>query len=89
MSATAPPPSAPAPPPPLTTDDEREAITYYQQQEEGEPAQAPLQWSLVRRIFAYTRPYRSLPRAAQLAFRLDAIAGRAIAGHGLDDRPDH
>jgi ABC-type multidrug transport system fused ATPase/permease subunit len=59
MSATAPPPSAPAPPPPLTTDDEREAITYYQQQEEGEPAQAPLQWSLVRRIFRYTLPYRA------------------------------
>src|SRR3984885_6293698 len=59
MSATASPPAAPPPPPPLTTDDEREAITFYQEQEEGEAGQAPLQWSLVRRIFRYTQPYRA------------------------------
>ena len=54
MSATAP----ASAPPPVSNADEREAITYYQAQEE-ETRQAPLQWSLVRRIFAYTRPYRS------------------------------
>ena len=65
MSATASPPATPppspppAPPPPSVSDaDEREAITYYQEQEEGESGQAPLQWSLVRRIFLYTRPHR-------------------------------
>jgi ATP-binding cassette subfamily B protein len=59
MSATTPPPASPAPPPPDTTADEREAITYYQEQEEGEAGQAPLRWSLVRRIFRYTQPYRA------------------------------
>jgi len=59
MSVTTPPPASPPPPPPATTADEREAITYYQEQEEGEAGQAPLQWSLVRRIFSYTRPYCS------------------------------
>src|SRR5580658_3903140 len=58
MSATAPPPANPPPPPHVTTDDEREAITYYQEQQEGEAGQAPLQWSLIRRMFLYTRPYR-------------------------------
>ena len=59
MSATAPPTANSPPPPPVTTADEREAITYFQEQEDGEAGQAPLQWSLVRRIFLYTRPYRA------------------------------
>jgi ATP-binding cassette subfamily B protein len=59
MSTIAPPSASPPPPPSATTADEREAITYYQEQEEGEAGQAPLRWSLVRRIFIYTRPYRA------------------------------
>jgi ATP-binding cassette, subfamily B, bacterial len=61
MSATASPPASPPPPPPppIPDADEREAITYYQPQEDAESGQAPLQWSLVRRIFSYTRPYRA------------------------------
>ncbi|MFO1477281.1 MAG: ABC transporter ATP-binding protein [Verrucomicrobiota bacterium] len=35
----------------------REAITYFNPMEEREADRAPLQWSLVRRIFFYTRPY--------------------------------
>ncbi len=48
-----------SPPPPVTTADEREAITYYQEQPEDEARQAPLRWSLVKRIFLYTVPYRA------------------------------
>ncbi len=59
MSATSPPQASPPPPPPAATADEREAITYYEEQEEGEAGQAPLRWTLVRRIFSYTRPYAS------------------------------
>jgi ATP-binding cassette subfamily B protein len=40
---------------PVTED--REAITYFQPMEDREADQAPLQWSLVRRIYLYTRPY--------------------------------
>ncbi|HVU07687.1 MAG TPA: ABC transporter ATP-binding protein [Verrucomicrobiae bacterium] len=35
----------------------REAITYYNPQEEREADRAPLQLALIRRIFAYTKPY--------------------------------
>jgi ATP-binding cassette subfamily B protein len=35
----------------------REAITYYDPTEEREADRAPLQLALIRRIFAYTRPY--------------------------------
>ncbi len=56
--STGAPPSARTPPS-LSTADEREAITYYQPVEENEAGQAPLQWSLVRRIFTYTRPYKA------------------------------
>ena len=60
MSATVQPPPSPPPPAPNATDaDEREAITYYHPQEDAEAGQAPLQWSLVRRVFSYTRPYRA------------------------------
>jgi ATP-binding cassette subfamily B protein len=37
--------------------EDREAITYFHPLENREEDQAPLQWSLVRRIFRYTRPY--------------------------------
>jgi ABC-type multidrug transport system fused ATPase/permease subunit len=37
--------------------DDREAITYYDPLENREADQVPLQWSLVRRVFRYTRPY--------------------------------
>ncbi len=37
--------------------EDREAITYFHPMEDREADQAPLQWSLVRRIFGYTRPY--------------------------------
>jgi ABC-type multidrug transport system fused ATPase/permease subunit len=43
----------------MTDADEREAITYYQAQDENEDRQAPFQWSLVRRSFSYTLPYRA------------------------------
>jgi len=59
MSPTAQPPAKSPAPLPMTSDDEREAITYYEEQEDAEARQAPLQWSLVRRIFRYTRPYRA------------------------------
>jgi ATP-binding cassette subfamily B protein len=60
MSATVQPPPSPPPPAPNATDvDEREAITYYHPQDDAESGQAPLQWSLVRRVFSYTRPYRA------------------------------
>ncbi|HEY3863014.1 MAG TPA: ABC transporter ATP-binding protein [Verrucomicrobiae bacterium] len=59
MSAAVSPPSAPPPSPPAISDDEREAITYYQEQDDAEDRQAPLKWSLVRRIFLYTGPYRA------------------------------
>jgi ATP-binding cassette subfamily B protein len=35
----------------------RAAITFYNPMEEREADKAPLQWSLIRRIFSYTRPY--------------------------------
>jgi ATP-binding cassette subfamily B protein len=41
--------------PPASED--REAITYFHPMEDREADQAPLRWSLVRRIFSYTRPY--------------------------------
>jgi ATP-binding cassette subfamily B protein len=37
---------------------DREAITYYDPEENREPDQAPLRLELIRRVFAYTRPYR-------------------------------
>src|SRR4051812_12656761 len=37
----------------------REAITYFQPMEEREDDQAPLSGDLIRRMFTYTRPYRS------------------------------
>jgi ATP-binding cassette subfamily B protein len=37
--------------------EDREAITHYQPMEDREADQAPLQLSLVRRVFTYTRPY--------------------------------
>jgi ABC-type multidrug transport system fused ATPase/permease subunit len=40
-----------------TLDGDREAITYFQPYDDREDAQAPLQLSLVRRIFSYTRPH--------------------------------
>ena len=82
MSRT--PPSPPAAPPPS----ERGSITYYNPQEEREPDQAPLQWSLIRRIWGYTRPY-SAKRAWLIVltllrgFQLPALAwliGRIING---------
>jgi ATP-binding cassette subfamily B protein len=36
---------------------ERESITFYDAKEEREADRAPLQMSLIRRIFRYTRPY--------------------------------
>jgi ATP-binding cassette subfamily B protein len=41
--------------PPVSVD--REAITYYDPSEHWEPNQAPLRLDLIRRVFAYTRPY--------------------------------
>ncbi len=82
MSRT--PPSPPTAPPPS----ERGSITYYNPQEEREPDQAPLQWSLIRRIWGYTRPY-SAKRAWLIVltllrgFQLPALAwliGRIING---------
>src|SRR5580765_764189 len=35
----------------------REAITYYNPMEEREADKAPLQMTLIRRIFSYTKPY--------------------------------
>src|SRR4029077_13925137 len=35
----------------------REAITYYNPMEEREADKAPLQMTLIRRIFTYTKPY--------------------------------
>src|ERR1022692_737632 len=35
----------------------RETITYYNPMEEREADKAPLQMTLIRRIFAYTKPY--------------------------------
>jgi ABC-type multidrug transport system fused ATPase/permease subunit len=46
---------APADQSPVTED--REAITYFHPMEDREADQAPLRWSLVRRVFSYTRPY--------------------------------
>jgi ATP-binding cassette subfamily B protein len=37
--------------------EDREAITYFHPMEDREADQVPLQWSLVRRIYSYTRPY--------------------------------
>ncbi|MGA2749524.1 MAG: ABC transporter ATP-binding protein [Verrucomicrobiota bacterium] len=53
--------------PPVTTTaqalkalaESREAITYFHPVEEEDKNQAPLRWSLVRRIYSYTRPYRA------------------------------
>src|SRR5258708_3571310 len=38
---------------------EREAITFYRPMEDREADRAPLSGQLIRRIFTYTRPYRS------------------------------
>ncbi len=37
----------------------REALTYYDPMEEREADKAPLQMALIRRIFTYTRPYKT------------------------------
>jgi ATP-binding cassette subfamily B protein len=37
--------------------EDREAITYFNPMDDREADQAPLQWSLVRRVFRYTQPY--------------------------------
>ncbi len=42
---------------PSTITDDREAITYFNPMENREADQVPLQWSLVRRVYAYTAPY--------------------------------
>ncbi len=71
---------------------EREAITFYQEENDAEAKQAPLQWSLVRRIFLYTLPYRprrnwlfvlTVLRGAQLpamAWMIGATINGPIAG---------
>jgi ATP-binding cassette, subfamily B, bacterial len=49
---------SPAPRPgPAPVREDREALTYFHPMEDREADQVPLQWSLVRRIYAYTRPY--------------------------------
>src|SRR5580692_408418 len=48
------PPPSPADRPDLSA---REAITFYNPMEEREADKAPLQMALIRRIFAYTKPY--------------------------------
>jgi ATP-binding cassette subfamily B protein len=82
------PSSAPPRPAPASSAEDREAITYFHPQEEQEASQAPLQWSLVRRIFAYTRPYTArrnwlffltLARGAQLP-AMAWMIGRTING---------
>src|SRR5215510_10988869 len=40
-------------------DNAREAITYFRPMEDREADRAPLSAALIRRIFTYTRPYRS------------------------------
>jgi ATP-binding cassette subfamily B protein len=43
---------------PYSRSSEREAITFYRPMEDREADRAPLSAQLIRRIFAYTRPYR-------------------------------
>jgi ATP-binding cassette subfamily B protein len=53
-----PPPTQPPPPRDTRYDAiARESLTYYDPMEEREADQAPLQLALIRRIFAYTKPY--------------------------------
>ena len=40
----------------------REAITYYNPMEEREADKAPLQMTLIRRIFTYTKPSATIRR---------------------------
>lgn len=65
--------------------EDREAITYFNPLENREADQVPLQWSLVRRVYRYTRPY-AWKRNWLLAL---TVARTAIAGAGVDDRLDH
>jgi ATP-binding cassette subfamily B protein len=83
--------TAPIVSPPRTTahlDHDREAITYFHPQDDREADQAPLQWSLVRRVFRYTKPYAAkrnwlffltLARGLQLP-ALAWMIGRTING---------
>jgi ATP-binding cassette subfamily B protein len=53
-------PAQPQPPPPRDARYDaiaRESLTYYDPMEEREADKAPLQMALIRRIFAYTKPY--------------------------------
>src|SRR5581483_4355303 len=73
---------------------DKHAITYYNP-EDREPDKAPLQWHLIRRIFTYTRRYRSrrnwlflltLARGAQLpvlAWMIVRAINGPIAGKDL------
>jgi ABC-type multidrug transport system fused ATPase/permease subunit len=84
-------PSVPSANSPRVTSDldhDREAITYFHPQDDREADQAPLQWSLVRRVFSYTRPYAAkrnwlffltCARGAQLP-ALAWMIGRTING---------
>ncbi len=56
MSQPSPPSPGPAPGS-SALDHDREAITYFHPYDDNEANQAPLQLSLVRRIFSYTCPY--------------------------------
>ena len=76
-------------------DNAREAITYYRPMEDREADHAPLSTQLIRRIFTYTRPYRSrrnwlfaltLARGLQLpalAWMIGYTINGPIAGHDL------
>lgn len=70
---------------------DKHAITYYNP-DDREPDKAPLQWHLIRRIFVYTRPYRTkrnwlfaltMMRGAQLpalAWMIGQTINHPIAG---------
>ncbi|HEX4121656.1 MAG TPA: ABC transporter ATP-binding protein [Verrucomicrobiae bacterium] len=55
VPATVTPPTPPTDQSPASED--REAITYFNPMEDREADKAPLQWSLVRRVYRYTEPF--------------------------------
>jgi ATP-binding cassette subfamily B protein len=79
----------------------REAITYYNPNEEREADRAPLQGTLIRRIFGYTRPYAArrnwlfiftFARGVQLpilAYMIAATINGPIAHRNLNEIYDY
>ena len=88
---------SPAPPEAKKVYSAREAITYYDPNEEREADRAPLQGRLIKRIFAYTKPYAArrnwlflltFVRGLQLpalAYLIAATINGPISGRNLSE----